>query len=156
MKTERPDYAEVAFRPPLLLLGSIVLGFAARWLAPFSFLPGGVPGTVGPIIFGVSIILFFWAVFSLRRGGASIPTGEPTEKIISSGPYGFSRNPIYLAMLLLQIGVSFWANSLWFLLLAAVSAGLLVWGVISREELYLGSKFGADYAEYKSRVRRWL
>ncbi len=156
MKSERPDHAEVAFRPPLLLLGSLVLGFAARWLAPLNFLPGGVTGTVGPIIFGVSIILFVWAVFSLRRGGASIPTGEPTEKIISSGPYGFSRNPIYLAMILLQIGVSFWANSLWFLLFAALSAGLLVWGVISREELYLEHKFGADYTAYKTRVRQWL
>ena len=73
-----------------------------------------------------------------------------------SGPYGFSRNPIYLAMLLLQIGMSFWANSPWFLLFAALPAALLVWGVISREELYLERKFGADYLAYKTRVRRWL
>jgi protein-S-isoprenylcysteine O-methyltransferase Ste14 len=156
MKTERPDNAEVAFHPPRLLLATIVLGFAARWLAPLSFLPVVVSRTAGPIIFSLSVVLFIWSVFSLRRGGASIPTGEPTERIISSGPYGFSRNPIYLAMILLQIGISFWANSLWFLLFAALSAALLVWGVISREELYLESKFGADYVAYKTRVRRWL
>ena len=156
METERPDHAGVAFHPPLLLLSAIVLGFAARWVAPLSFLPVVISGTAGPIISGVSLVLFFWAVYSMRSGGASIPTGEPTERIILSGPYSFSRNPIYLAMLLLQIGIGFWANSLWFLLFAALSVALLVWGVISREELYLERKFGADYVAYKTQVRRWL
>ena len=156
METERPDHADVAFFPPLLLLAALVLGFVARWLAPLSFLPVALSGAAGPIISGAAFVLFFWAIYSLRRGGASIPTSEPTEKIIMSGPYGFSRNPIYLAMLLLQIGVSIWANSLWFLLFAALSAALLVWGVISREERYLERKFGADYVAYKTRVRRWL
>ncbi len=156
METERPDHAGVAFHPPLLLLAAIVLGFVARWLAPLSFLPFAVSATVGPIMIGLSLVLFFWAVSSLRRGGASIPTGEPTGKIIVSGPYRFSRNPIYLAMLLLQISTSIWANSPWFLLFAALSAVLLVWGVISREELYLERIFGADYLAYKARVRRWL
>ena len=105
---------------------------------------------------GVSLVLFFWAVYSMRRGGASIPTGEPTERIVFGGPYRFSRNPIYLAMLLLQIGISFWANSVWFLLFAASFAALLVWGVILREERYLERKFGADYEAYKTLVRRWL
>ena len=156
METERPDHAGVAFHPPLLLLAAIVLGLAARWLAPLSFLPVVISRTAGPIISGVSLVLFFWAVHSMRRAGASIPTGEPTERIVLNGPYGFSRNPIYLAMLLLQIGIGFWANSLWFLLFAALSAVLLVWGVTSREELYLERKFGADYVAYKTRVRRWL
>ena len=146
----------MAFHPPLLLLSAIVVGFVARWLAPLSLLPVVIAGTVGPIISGVSLALFFWAVYSMRSGGASIPTGEPTETIILSGPYRFSRNPIYLAMLLLQIGIGVWANSLWFLLLAALSIALLVWGVISREELYLERKFGADYVAYKTQVRRWV
>ena len=57
---------------------------------------------------------------------------------------------------LMQIGMGFWANTLWCLLIAAISAALLVWGVISREELYLEGKFGTDYVAYKARVRRWL
>ncbi len=156
MKTAGREHAGVAFHPPFLLLAAIVLGFVARWLAPLSFLPVAVSGSAGPVIIGGSLALFFWAVYSMRKGGASISTGEATERIIMRGPYSFSRNPIYVAMLLLQIGIGFWANSLWFWLFATLSAVLLVWGVIKREELYLERTFGADYVAYKARVRRWI
>ena len=59
-------------------------------------------------------------------------------------------------MVALQVGVGIWANSGWLLGLAALSAGLLWWGVIAREERYLERKFGAAYLEYKARVRRWV
>ena len=95
------------------------------------------------------------AVLTLHRGGASIPTGQPTDHIVAGGPYRFSRNPIYLGMVLLQIGIGVWANSLWFIGLAALSVVLLTWGVISREERYLARKFGPQYSTYKDRVRRW-
>ncbi len=72
------------------------------------------------------------------------------------GPYRFSRNPIYLAMVLLQLGFGVWANSLWFFALAILSALLLAWGVILREERYLEHKFGDGYVAYRTRVRRWL
>ena len=88
-------------------------------------------------------------------GGASIPTGQPTDYIIAGGPYRFSRNPIYLGMVLLQIRVGDWSNSLGFIGLVALSVVLLNWGVISREERYLARKFGQPYLAYKERVRRW-
>ena len=61
-----------------------------------------------------------------------------------------------MAMLGLQVGVGIWTDSVWFVILAAISAPLLWRGVISREEQYLERKFGAAYLEYKTRVRRWL
>ena len=155
-RPELPDRAEVAFHPPFLLLGAIAAGFAVRWFAPLAFLPGAVSRYAGPALFAAAFGLFFWAVFTMRRGGASIPTGEPTSTIVVGGPYRFSRNPIYLAMVLLQCAIGIWANSLWFLGLAPLSAIILWWGVISREERYLERKFGADYNGYQARVRRWL
>ncbi|MFQ5994407.1 MAG: methyltransferase family protein [Acidiferrobacterales bacterium] len=155
-QTESPDHAEVAFHPPLLLALALVIGFIFRWFAPLSFLPREVSVVLGPVVTVVSFGVFFWAVYTMRIGGASIPTGEPTDTIVVRGPYRFSRNPIYLSMLLLQIGVGLWANSLWFLILAAISATLLSWGVISREERYLEHKFGTEYSSYMSRVRRWI
>ena len=154
-QSSHPDHAEVAFHPPLLLFGSIGLGFAARWLAPAGFLPSGLALAVGPILTTVAFGLFFWAVLTMLRGGASIPTGQATDYVIFGGPYRFSRNPIYLGMVLLQIGVGIWSNSLWFIGLAVLSALLLNWGVISREERYLARKFGQQYLTYKGRVRRW-
>ncbi len=112
--------------------------------------------SIGPIVTAASFGWFFWAVYTMRTGDASIPTSEPTNAIVVRGPFRFSRNPIYLSMLLLQVGISIWANSLWFLGLAVVSAVLLWWGVIVRKERYLAHKFGAEYLSYKGRVRRWL
>ncbi len=153
--SNHPDHAEVAFHPPLLLIGAIGLGFAARWLAPAEFLPSGMALAVGPVFTAAAFGLFLWAAWTMRRGGASIPTGQPTDYIIAGGPYRFSRNPIYLGMVLLQAGVGIWSNSLWFIGLAVLSVVLLNWGVIAREERYLARKFGQQYSTYKERVRRW-
>ena len=153
---EPPDSAGVAFLPPQLLALVIILGFLARWIAPLDILPRTVSTIVGPIVTAASFGLVFWAVYTMRIGGASIPTNEPTTTLVVRGPYRFSRNPIYLAMWLLQVGVGIWANNLWFFGLAALSVMLLWWGVISREERYLERKFGAQYSSYKARVRRWL
>lgn len=150
------DHAEVAFHPPLLLVVCLVAGFLARWLVPASFLPRPLASWGGPILTAASIGLFAWAVTAMLRGGGSIPTDEPTEAIVERGPYRLTRNPIYLSMVLLQVGVAVWANSPWFLALAALSAWLLWWGVISREEGYLQRKFGDEYTAYRASVRRWL
>jgi len=155
-QVEHVDNAGVAFHPPLLLLGSIGLGFAARWLVPAEFLRGEWAQVGGPILVAASFGLFFWAVSTMRRGGASIPTGEPTDSLVAKGPFAFSRNPIYLSMVALLLGIGVWANSLWFTALAALAVVLLNWGVISREEQYLQRKIGEDYTTYKARVRRWI
>ena len=154
--TEVPDHAGVAFHPPVLLLLALLLGLVARWLTLLRFLPEDATVPLGPVVVAASFGGFIWAVATMRRAGASIPTSEPTEAIVMRGPYGWSRNPIYLSMVALQVGVGIWANSGWFFGLAALSAGLLWWGVISREERYLERKFGAAYLEYKARVRRWV
>lgn len=152
---EHTDNAGVAFHPPFLLLFSIGLGFAARWLAPAEFLPGVLARAVGPIVVAASFGLFLWAAFTMHRGNASIPTNEPTNSLVFRGPFRFSRNPIYLGMVSLLLGVGIWANSLWFIGLAALAVVLLIWGVISREERYLERNFGEEYLTYKRRVRRW-
>ena len=147
---DKPDHAGVAFHPPFLMAGSLLLGFLIRWIVPFSFLPWDLSVPLGPLVTASSFGLLFWAVFTMRAGHASIPTSEPTDAIVRSGPYRFSRNPIYLAMLALHAGVGVWADCMWFFVLAAVSAILLWWGVILREERYLEREFGADYLAYKA------
>lgn len=151
-----PDHAGVAFHPPLLLLGSLGLGFLARWVAPVHFLRWEISVPLGPAVVAASLGLFVWAVVTMRVGNASIPTSQPTEVIVTRGPYALSRNPIYVAMVGLQLGIGIWTDSVWFLIVAAISPPLLWWGVISREERYLRRKFGAEYVAYETRVRRWL
>lgn len=152
--TEQSDNAGVAFHPPLLLLASLAVGFLLRWLAPLSVLTASTK--IGAAVVALSFALFFWALATMLRGHASIPTNTPTDVIVTGGPYQFCRNPIYLAMILLQVGVGVWTGSLWFFIIAAVCVALLTWGVIVREERYLERKFGPEYLSYKSRVRRWI
>ena len=113
--TQRPDHAGVAFHPPVLLLLALLGGSGARWITQLPFLPDGMAVLLGPMIVMASFTWFGWAVRTMRSGGASIPTSEPTDAIVTRGPYGMSRNPIYLSMVILQVGVGIWANSGWFL-----------------------------------------
>jgi protein-S-isoprenylcysteine O-methyltransferase Ste14 len=76
--------------------------------------------------------------------------------IVHTGPYRFSRNPIYLAFSVFQLGIAIWVNSVW-LLATLVGAVALIHCVLKRrEEQYLELKFGAQYLDYKASVRRWL
>ena len=150
------DHAGVAFHPPILLFLVIGAGFGLRSLLPLSFLPEFLTTPLGPMVSGAAFALFLWAVATMNRNGGSIPTGEPTDVIVECGPYRFSRNPIYLGMILLLVGVGIWNNSLWYLVIAVLFAVLLTWGVIIREERYLQRKFGEAYLGYKARVRRWI
>jgi protein-S-isoprenylcysteine O-methyltransferase Ste14 len=150
------DHADVAFHPPVMLILFLVMGFGLRAVVPLDVIDVVAGSFLGPMVVFASLTYFCWAMAAMSRNGGSVPTGEPTDVIVSKGPYAYSRNPIYLAMVVLLAGVGLWANSLWFLGLSVLAIFLLQWGVISREETYLERKFGEDYISYKSRVRRWI
>ena len=153
---QQTDRAAVAFHPPLLLLLLIVGGVIGSWIWPASFLPDSLALGIGLPIVIIALAVFAWAVTTMTRGGASVPTHTPTDAIVGHGPFRFSRNPIYLSMTLLLIGIGFWANSGWFFGFAVVAIVLLSRGVITPEEIYLEEKFGEAYLEYKNSVRRWI
>jgi antibiotic biosynthesis monooxygenase (ABM) superfamily enzyme len=90
------------------------------------------------------------------KTGAAIPGNRPTTAIVRVGPYRFSRNPIYLAFTLFQIGLSFWVNSLALLATLIPVVALMSLIVIPREERYLEARFPSEYLPYKASVRRWL
>ena len=81
---------------------------------------------------------------------------QPTTNIVRSGPYRFSRNPIYSAFTLLQLGIATVSASLWVLVAVVPAVAFIGLRVIPREEQYLEAKFGDEYLKYKSSVRRWL
>lgn len=143
-------------RPPLVYLASIALGTILHFVWPISLLPHGVSSRFGAAIVLLAIGLFLSAVRSFRAAGTPVPGNRPTTTIVRTGPYRFSRNPIYLAFSLLQLGIALWVNSLWLLvtLLAAVAVMALV--VIPKEERYLEARFPSQYPSYKASVRRWL
>lgn len=100
--------------------------------------------------------LFSVSVRKFRAAGTPVPGNKPTTAIVRSGPYRFSRNPIYLAFSLLQLGIAIWVNGLWLVATLIAAIAIMSYVVIPREERYLDKKFGAEYLDYKNSVRRWL
>lgn len=152
-----PDHAEVRILPPLLLLGSILLGVVLHWLWPLGFAAGGgVRVLVGLALLGAGIAAAAWSIVWMRRTKQDPDPREPTPELILGGPFRFSRNPIYVGMALVQTGVGIALGNAWVLLLLPPTLLVLVRGVIEKEEAYLARKFGAAYADYRARVRRWI
>ena len=155
--TSGADVANLGLvRPPFVYLGSIALGLVLHLLWPARLVPLPVSTPVGAIVTVLAIALFVSAVRTLRAAGTAIPGNRPTTAIVRTGPYRFSRNPIYLAFSLLQLGISIWVNSVWLLATLAGAVALIHYVVIRREEQYLERRFGAQYLDYKASVRRWL
>jgi protein-S-isoprenylcysteine O-methyltransferase Ste14 len=151
------DTANVIVRPPLAWAVAVVAGLALDWLLPLPFVPAtALVRSLGAIVFALALALFAWAIATMTRAGSNAPTNRPTMTIVDSGPYRFTRNPIYLAMVLGLIGLAIAFDTLW-LLLALVPFVLVIrYGVVAREEAYLERKFGDAYRGYRARVRRWL
>jgi protein-S-isoprenylcysteine O-methyltransferase Ste14 len=151
------DTANVMVRPPVALAVALLAGLALNWLAPLPFVPAAVPAAwLGALVFTVALALFAWAVATMTRAGSNVPTSLPSTTIVDAGPYGFTRNPIYVSMMLALAGLAIAFNSLWLLLTLAIFAAVIRYGVVAREEAYLDRKFGDAYRSYRARVRRWL
>jgi protein-S-isoprenylcysteine O-methyltransferase Ste14 len=147
------DASNAVVRPPVALILALAAGVAADWLYPLPFLPASVPGAwVGGAIFALAI----WAIVTIRKAGTQVETYKPTTTIVANGPYRFTRNPIYLGMVLGLIGLAIAFDSLWILVTLVLFYLVIRYGVVAREETYLERKFGDVYLGYKSRVRRWL
>lgn len=153
----QPDNANAVVRPPIVLLFVFLLGLLADWFYPLKLVPAAVPNVLlGAFIFVDGLALFVWAIVTMRRAGTRVETVQPTTAIVAAGPYRFSRNPIYLAMMAGLVGLAIGFNNGW-MLVALVAFFLIIrYGVVVREEAYLARKFGDVYLGYKSQVRRWL
>ena len=139
-----------------LAIGTIA-GFGLNWLFPLPFVPPSLPRAwIGLVLFLAGIFLAAWSVRTFRKAHTNILTSHAASAIVTTGPYGFSRNPIYVGMFLGLGGFAIAFNTLWFLAVLVAMVFVIRFGVIAREEIYLESKFGARYLDYKARVRRWL
>jgi protein-S-isoprenylcysteine O-methyltransferase Ste14 len=154
---DTPETAQVLIRPPLAWALAVIAGLVLDWLAPLPFLPEDWPaGLLGAVVFVLALALAIWAIDTMTRAGTNVPTNRPTTAIVESGPYRFTRNPIYLGMFggLIGLGIAF--DNPWLLAMLAPFALVIRYGVVAREEAYLERLFGEAYRGYRQRVRRWL
>jgi protein-S-isoprenylcysteine O-methyltransferase Ste14 len=97
--SDTADTANVIIRPPIAWALAVLVALALQWLMPLPFMPASVPaGWVGGAVFAMALALAAWAIATITRAGSNVPTNMPTTTIVDTGPYRFTRNPIYLAM----------------------------------------------------------
>ena len=151
------DSSGAAVRPPIAWALTVAAGLALDWLYALPLLPAAMPaGELGGIVFLAGLALLIWAAATFRRAGTQVQLSRPTTTIVDEGPYRFTRNPIYLGMMLIIIALAIGFNDLWLLIALAPFALVIRYGVVAREEAYLQGKFGEAYRAYRARVRRWL
>jgi protein-S-isoprenylcysteine O-methyltransferase Ste14 len=151
--------AGVIARPGPLLIAALLLGLASDRLLPRPF---AVPGTglvrqmTGGSVILVGLALAAAGIRGFSLAGTPVRSKEPTRVLVTSGIYGWTRNPIHLGMFLVYGGIGIAARSPWTLILTLPLAITIRYGVVAREEAYLERRFGDAYQDYKARVRRWL
>ena len=153
---EAPDVANAGLvRPPFVYLAAILVGSALQIAWPLHFLPSGI-APLGAVLIAAAAVLFVTSVRQFWAAGTPVPGDRPSTAVVDRGPYRFSRNPIYVAFSLLQLGIATWADSVWLLATLAGAVAVMALVVIPREERYMARKFGGRYLDYKQRVRRWV
>jgi protein-S-isoprenylcysteine O-methyltransferase Ste14 len=151
--------AGVIARPPLLFLTALVIGFVTDRLLPLPFpIPGIdlVRSIIGGSLILLGLALAAAGIRNFSRAGTPVRSIKPTRALVTTGIHGWTRNPIYLGMFLLYGGIGIAARSPWIVILTLPLAITTRYGVVAREEAYLGRRFGDAYRDYKVRVRRWL
>ena len=156
MTDDERDNVGVVAPPPLIYLALLVLGLLLNRRFPVSFLPRRMARILGWPLLGGGVLLIGWFEWAMRHAGTPTNPYKPVTRVVTEGPFRYTRNPGYLAMTMIYTGIAGLANALWAILLLPVAMFAIQRGVIEREERYLAGKFGEEYLRYKARVRRWV
>lgn len=155
MASESHDIPGVVAPPPLIYAAGLLIGWVLQRARPWPFLPAGTARPLG-IALVLAGLVGFAGMMAFRRAGTSPNPWHTAARLVTGGPYRFTRNPMYLGFTLWYLGACAWMNALWPLLLLPLVLLVMQRGVIAREEAYLERRFGRDYTEYRARVRRWI
>jgi protein-S-isoprenylcysteine O-methyltransferase Ste14 len=146
----------IAFPPLILLISAGISTLVHFFLVRLPIMNDRASLVCGIVLILLAPALALSAVVTMKKAGTNVNPAKPALTIVRGGPYRFTRNPMYLALCLLQIALGFFLND-WITLLFVVPLALIVhYGVILREESYLTDKFGEPYLQLKSEVRRWI
>jgi protein-S-isoprenylcysteine O-methyltransferase Ste14 len=154
--SERPN---VFPWPPVLLVGSVVAAFLLGQFVPLPWPPSPIRellSVTGVMLCGAALAIDILAVMTLRKAKTTFLPHRGSDHLVTSGPFSFSRNPIYLGNVLLLFGAGLVFGNLWFWLLALLDGGLTQRFAIVREEAHLAARFPAAWRAYARKVRRWV
>lgn len=147
--------AGVVAPPPLLYAAPLAAGLLIQHWHPAQILAPSIATMVGMVCTALGFV-GLPAILAFRRARTSPKPWVPSTALVTTGPYRFTRNPMYLGFTLLYAGAALWTNAFWPLLFLPIVLVVMHYGVIKREEAYMVRKFGDEYRRYCERVRRWL
>lgn len=156
MTDDGRDNAGVVAPPPLIYALPLLLGLLLKRRFPVPFLPRNAARVLGLPLLGGGVLLMGWFFRTMRHADTPIDPREPVSRIVTGGPFQYTRNPAYLGMAMIFAGVSCLTNALSAILLLPVAMLTIQRGVIEREERYLEREFGDEYVRFKAQVRRWV
>jgi protein-S-isoprenylcysteine O-methyltransferase Ste14 len=150
--------ARVRFPPPLVFLAGILLGIAGQRFVAAAPVPVArmVGGLGGLLLLAAGLGLIAWAQRHFTRTGQNPAPWKPSPELLLQGPYRFTRNPMYLGMTLISIGLGLATDNLWIVLFALLALLTVHLIAVLPEERYLGERFGERYQAYRAQVRRYL
>lgn len=135
---------------------AVALDRVSPWHLPRPWLSPWLTGLLAGLLVAAGLGLMAWAFLTMRAARTTVVPWHRVDALVERGPFGLTRNPIYLGDLLVYLGLTLWAGSWWPLVVLPVVLVVMHRFVIAREEAYLGEVFGAEYLDYRRRVRRWL
>ena len=144
--------------PPILLVIVVAAAVLLGQTLPLPW-PGldDLPARVVGVCFGAAgIVLLTAAILTLRRHGTTVQPNAGATTLVTTGPFSFFRNPIYLGDALILFGLAEITTNIWFVIGALVFGLMVTWFAIIPEERHLERRFGQAYLDYKAKTRRWL
>jgi protein-S-isoprenylcysteine O-methyltransferase Ste14 len=150
------DHAGALIPGPVPFAIATLIGLSLQYLFPLAVFPQRVSIWIGAVSIAASVVAVVSAVRALNRADTVFDARKATTRVVSDGAFRYSRNPTYLSLALLQVGLALLLNSIWVLLMIVPAVVVTHQGIILREERYLESKFGDEYRRYTEQVRRWL
>ena len=156
MNKNDPDTTGIKIIPPVYVVSAIVIGVVLNILFPTPYLATITTGVVGGMLVLISIVFSIWAIRGQKKAGTTIDVRTPTTYLVTQGAYQFSRNPMYLGSVIFMMGIGLAFSNSWILISVPIVILILTKQIILPEEQYLKNKFGQEFSNYCSKVRRWI
>ena len=143
---------------PVVYLAAVLLALALQRTIPLQIAPGRalLLEVAGVAIAGAGIWLVLWGYTKLIRHRTALLSSSPTTHLVTSGPYRFTRNPVYLGYTLAMLGSGLLLANFWMAIIAALTAIVIHAWIIRSEEKHLLARFGFEFECYCRRTRAWI
>jgi protein-S-isoprenylcysteine O-methyltransferase Ste14 len=158
IKTIEHVHFSAILPPSLICLAIAMIGIVLHELWPISAFETFISLrlAIGGAFMVAGVVLLLVCMRLFHQNGEKLSQKASTKTIIETGPYGVSRNPMYLSYLIITMGWALTWGNIWVMILLIPASLLIHEGVVRREEHYLRAKFADEYKRYKLNVNRWL